>query len=164
VLFRIVQESLTNVSRHRERPHVQILLDHDRRAHPADVEDDGVGFDVDAARRRKTFGLLGKQERVIMLRGELKITQRPPATAPASPCPCRSSHEGCDVHRQLPHRPVAGRDCRRYPGTPFAAFSPPTTHRRHGRSYPPYLSAPTGAIAGIIKTNGRSGPGKRVVR
>ncbi len=77
VLFRIIQESLTNVSRHAEARNVQILLDHDAERIRLDVEDDGVGFDVDAARRKKTFGLLGIQERVIMLGGELKITSAP---------------------------------------------------------------------------------------
>ena len=77
VLFRIVQESLTNVSRHASARNVQILLDHDAERIRLDVEDDGLGFDVDAARRKKTFGLLGMQERVIMLRGELRITSAP---------------------------------------------------------------------------------------
>ncbi len=77
VLFRIIQESLTNVSRHANARNVQILLDHDAERIRLDVEDDGVGFDVDAARRKKTFGLLGIQERVIMLGGELKITSAP---------------------------------------------------------------------------------------
>ncbi len=77
VLFRIVQESLTNVSRHAGARNVQILLDHDAERIRLDVEDDGVGFDVDAARRKKTFGLLGMHERVIMLRGELSITSAP---------------------------------------------------------------------------------------
>jgi PAS domain S-box-containing protein len=77
VLFRIVQESLTNVSRHASARNVQILLDHDAERIRLDVEDDGVGFDVEAARRKKTFGLLGIQERVIMLRGELSIASAP---------------------------------------------------------------------------------------
>jgi len=77
VLFRIVQESLTNISRHASARNVEILLDHDAERIRLDVADDGVGFDVDAARRKKTFGLLGMQERVIMLRGELSITSSP---------------------------------------------------------------------------------------
>src|SRR6267378_5237755 len=48
VLFRIVQESLTNVSRHASARNVQILLDHDAEHIRLDVEDDGVGFDMDA--------------------------------------------------------------------------------------------------------------------
>jgi PAS domain S-box-containing protein len=77
VLFRIVQESLTNVSRHASARNVEILLDHDAERIRLDVQDDGVGFDVDAARRKKTFGLLGIRERVIMLRGELTIASAP---------------------------------------------------------------------------------------
>ena len=77
VLFRIVQESLTNVSRHASAGNVEILLDHDAERIRLDVQDDGVGFDVEAARRKKTFGLLGMQERVIMLRGELSIASTP---------------------------------------------------------------------------------------
>ena len=77
VLFRIVQESLTNVSRHASAHNVEILLDHDAERIRLDVQDDGVGFDVNAARRKKTFGLLGIQERVIMLRGELSIVSAP---------------------------------------------------------------------------------------
>jgi PAS domain S-box-containing protein len=77
VLFRIVQESLTNVSRHAGARNVEILLDHDAERIRLDVEDDGVGFDVEAARSKKTFGLLGIQERVIMLRGELSIASAP---------------------------------------------------------------------------------------
>ncbi|HYS51605.1 MAG TPA: PAS domain S-box protein [Burkholderiales bacterium] len=77
VLFRVVQESLTNVSRHSGARNVEILLDHDAERIRLDVEDDGVGFDVEAARSKKTFGLLGIQERVIMLRGELSIASAP---------------------------------------------------------------------------------------
>jgi PAS domain S-box-containing protein len=77
VLFRIVQESLTNVSRHASARNVEILLDHDAERIRLDVQDDGVGFDVEAARGKKTFGLLGIQERINMLRGELSITSAP---------------------------------------------------------------------------------------
>jgi PAS domain S-box-containing protein len=77
VLFRILQESLTNISRHAAARKVEILLDHDAERIRMDVQDDGVGFDVEAARGRKTFGLLGMRERAIMLRGEMSITSAP---------------------------------------------------------------------------------------
>jgi PAS domain S-box-containing protein len=77
VLFRILQESLTNISRHAKARKVEILLDHDAEYVRMDVQDDGVGFDVEAARGRKTFGLLGMRERAIMLRGEMRITSAP---------------------------------------------------------------------------------------
>jgi signal transduction histidine kinase len=77
VLFRILQESLTNISRHAKARKVEILIDHDAEHIRLDVQDDGVGFDVDAAQGRKTFGLLGMRERAIILRGEMNVTSAP---------------------------------------------------------------------------------------
>jgi signal transduction histidine kinase len=77
VLFRILQESLTNISRHANARKVEILLDHDAERIRMDVQDDGIGFDAEKARGRKTFGLLGMRERAIILRGEMSITSAP---------------------------------------------------------------------------------------
>jgi PAS domain S-box-containing protein len=77
VLFRILQESLTNISRHAEARNVEILLRRDATHIRLDVKDDGKGFDTEAAGRKKTFGLLGMRERVIMLHGSVSITSLP---------------------------------------------------------------------------------------
>jgi PAS domain S-box-containing protein len=77
VLFRILQESLTNIARHADARNVEILLRRDATHVRLDVKDDGKGFDTDAAGRKKTFGLLGIRERVIMLHGSLSITSVP---------------------------------------------------------------------------------------
>jgi PAS domain S-box-containing protein len=77
VLFRILQESLTNISRHAGARNVEIRLRSNTTHVRLDVEDDGRGFDVEAARKKKTFGLLGIRERVIMLRGTLNISSVP---------------------------------------------------------------------------------------
>jgi len=77
VLFRILQESLTNIARHAKASRVEILFDHDAERVRLDVQDDGIGFDMEAARSTKTFGLLGMRERAIMLRGEMSITSAP---------------------------------------------------------------------------------------
>ena len=74
VLFRILQESLTNISRHAGATNVEIHLRSSATHVRLDVKDDGRGFDVEAARKKKTFGLLGIRERVIMLRGTLNIS------------------------------------------------------------------------------------------
>jgi PAS domain S-box-containing protein len=74
VLFRILQESLTNISRHAGARNVVISLRRDATHVRLDVEDDGKGFDAQAVGKKKTFGLLGIRERVIMLQGNLKIT------------------------------------------------------------------------------------------
>jgi signal transduction histidine kinase len=79
VIFRILQESLTNISRHAGAKNVQVTVGLDATHFHLEVKDDGSGFDVDAAGKRKTFGLLGIRERVIMLRGELSIRSSPGA-------------------------------------------------------------------------------------
>jgi PAS domain S-box-containing protein len=77
VLFRILQESLTNISRHANARNVEISLRGDATHVRLDVKDDGRGFDTEAAAKKKTFGLLGIRERVIMLHGNLSIISAP---------------------------------------------------------------------------------------
>src|SRR5215510_5179009 len=77
VLFRILQESLTNIARHAGARNVEILLRRDATHVRLDIKDDGKGFDTGAAGQKKTFGLLGMRERVIMLHGSLSITSVP---------------------------------------------------------------------------------------
>ena len=77
VLFRILQESLTNISRHANARNVEISLRHDATHVRLDVKDDGQGFDPAVVRKKKTFGLLGIRERAIMLHGTVNITSVP---------------------------------------------------------------------------------------
>ncbi|MPW22616.1 PAS sensor protein [Paraburkholderia piptadeniae] len=76
VLFRLVQEALTNVSRHAEATRVVITLERTANAYLLQVSDDGQGFDVLAA-RKKSFGLVGMEERVLMLGGHIEIVSSP---------------------------------------------------------------------------------------
>src|SRR5712691_3441834 len=79
--FRIVQEALTNIARHAQARQVWITLgQHDAVLHLL-VRDDGIGFDLEAARMRaaqgKGLGLLGIEERVRLLGGQLEIVTAP---------------------------------------------------------------------------------------
>ncbi len=71
-MFRICQESLTNVARHASASRVSITLD------PVDggvcmiVSDDGKGLDPERL-DRKTLGLIGMKERALMMGGRLEI-------------------------------------------------------------------------------------------
>ncbi|MDR2014048.1 MAG: histidine kinase [Azoarcus sp.] len=70
-VFRLVQEALTNISRHARATHVDIRMEEiDGRLHLL-IQDDGVGFDLHVPRRG--FGLLGMSERVSMLGGEMSV-------------------------------------------------------------------------------------------
>ncbi|WP_459867491.1 PAS domain S-box protein [Endothiovibrio diazotrophicus] len=75
-VFRIAQESLTNVARHAGAGRVWLTLER-RGAHCLlEVRDDGVGFDP-ALGRRNSFGLVGLRERAQILGGELEIDSAP---------------------------------------------------------------------------------------
>jgi signal transduction histidine kinase len=76
-IFRILQESLTNISRHSAARNVEVTVGIDETGVRLKVKDDGRGFDVAAADERKTFGLLGIRERAIMLGGEVSIHSSP---------------------------------------------------------------------------------------
>ena len=75
-VFRIVQESLTNVARHAGAGRVRIALRAQDGACRLVVSDSGKGFEP-ARRRGKNFGLLGIRERVHMLGGELTVRSAP---------------------------------------------------------------------------------------
>ena len=70
-LFRVVQESLTNVVKHSHASNVSIVLTHKGDGVAVVVEDDGAGFDPDAT--GDGIGLLGMRERLALLDGKLDI-------------------------------------------------------------------------------------------
>ncbi|HUG05699.1 MAG TPA: sensor histidine kinase [Candidatus Limnocylindria bacterium] len=77
-IFRVGQEALTNVVRHSGAKRVTMRLAHADAGLELSVDDDGHGFDVDAARARPTssVGLFGMQERLALVGGELEIRSR----------------------------------------------------------------------------------------
>jgi signal transduction histidine kinase len=75
-LYRIVQESLTNVVKHARAHRISILITRRRDAVAAVVEDDGRGFDPDET-REDGVGLLGMRERLALLGGRLDVESRP---------------------------------------------------------------------------------------
>lgn len=72
-IFRIIQESLTNVAKHAEASSVSIVLSERDTELVLTIVDSGKGFEVDA-RKEKSFGLLGIRERAAMLGGTAQIT------------------------------------------------------------------------------------------
>ena len=70
-LYRIVQESLTNVTKHANASRISILLTRTTRSVVLVVEDDGGGFDRGATTAR--LGLTGMRERVALVDGRLRI-------------------------------------------------------------------------------------------
>lgn len=75
--FRILQEALTNITRYAHASEVEIDIQLAEDALTMVVRDDGVGFDPAEVRTRKTFGLLGIRERVLIFGGESRIDSTP---------------------------------------------------------------------------------------
>lgn len=76
-LFRIVQESLTNVALHAEAANVDVLISFRNRYVVVVVEDDGVGFIPTGPTIEKQLGLFGMKERVEMMRGSFTLESAP---------------------------------------------------------------------------------------
>jgi signal transduction histidine kinase len=76
-LFRMYQESLTNVARHSGASRVQAVLQTSIAHISLTIADNGKGFDINGIGERKTLGLLGMKERAFMIGGKLDINSKP---------------------------------------------------------------------------------------
>jgi signal transduction histidine kinase len=76
-LYRIIQESLTNIARHAHAKTASILLERHNGRVRAIIEDDGIGFDPQRAAEEGRLGLYGMRERAELLNGTLTIESRP---------------------------------------------------------------------------------------
>lgn len=76
-LFRIVQESLTNITRYAQAGQVSVGIEHSGNLIRLKIRDDGRGFDPAEVGRKKSYGLLGMRERAIVLGGRVKIVSAP---------------------------------------------------------------------------------------
>ncbi|MBP1636238.1 MAG: histidine kinase dimerization and phosphoacceptor region, partial [Acidobacteria bacterium] len=74
VIYRVVQEALTNVARHAHASEVRVCLASDDRQVRLTVEDDGQGVPPNVSPH---LGWLGMQERVTAVGGTLAMTPRP---------------------------------------------------------------------------------------
>lgn len=75
-VFRIYQETLTNVARHAQAKHVTTTVQQNSNQFVLTISDDGVGFDMQDAGSKKTLGLLGMRERAHMFNGKLEINSK----------------------------------------------------------------------------------------
>jgi len=80
-IYRVVQEALTNVAKYSKVSEASVILECEGDILTAIIEDDGVGFDVEATfnstNLEKKLGLYGMKERVNLIGGELTIESNP---------------------------------------------------------------------------------------
>jgi PAS domain S-box-containing protein len=76
-LFRILQETLTNIARHAGATHVRIGLSQESGHVLLEVSDNGRGIGADQLSGSGSLGILGMRERAMLLRGEFSIAGDP---------------------------------------------------------------------------------------
>ncbi|MDP8981193.1 MAG: PAS domain S-box protein [Acidobacteriota bacterium] len=76
-LFRILQETLTNVARHANATRVDIRLAAENDSLVLEVHDDGRGIGEKQVSQNRSLGILGMRERALLVGGELRISGHP---------------------------------------------------------------------------------------
>jgi len=75
--FRIIQEALTNVTRHSRASKVDVTVRHTGNAILLGVEDNGVGFQPQSLSGIRSLGLVGMRERAMACGGTLMVRGEP---------------------------------------------------------------------------------------
>ena len=87
-IFRIVQESMTNVLKHARARSVEVRVDTQEQWLVISVKDDGIGLPVDTGRAQRAHGLAAMRHRVTGLGGQWRIS--------------RGASQGTEVEVRLP--------------------------------------------------------------
>ncbi len=80
-VFRVAQETLTNVVRHAHAKHARVQLESVGATIRLSITDDGIGFDVTAAQEKpsQSVGLFGMAERIALVGGTIDVDSTPGA-------------------------------------------------------------------------------------
>jgi signal transduction histidine kinase len=76
-VFRIIQESLTNIARHAQARQVQVDIYEEPPNIFVEIIDDGVGVAPEKLAATEAFGVLGMRERALIFGGEVEIISAP---------------------------------------------------------------------------------------
>ena len=88
-VYRIVQECLSNITRHAKATRVEVELFSSERELDLTVRDNGVGFEIDAANEdRQGLGLFNLRERALAFHGTSRVQSHP--------------GQGTEIHVHLP--------------------------------------------------------------
>jgi signal transduction histidine kinase len=73
VLFRSLQESITNIQKHAKASQINITFDFKKNNCILSITDNGIGFDLEKVNTQNSFGIAGVKERVELVQGEITI-------------------------------------------------------------------------------------------
>jgi signal transduction histidine kinase len=76
-IFRIFQETLTNITRHADATEVHVRLARENHSLSLDVQDNGVGVSEEQLSAGESLGILGMRERALLLGGEFLVSGAP---------------------------------------------------------------------------------------
>jgi PAS domain S-box-containing protein len=94
-IYRVAQEALNNVVKHAHASRVDVLLERRDRTVVLVIEDDGVGFQPDAAATAaRGIGLAGMRERAALVGGALQVESQPGGTTIYLRCPVSAENGG----------------------------------------------------------------------
>ena len=109
-MFRIFQETLTNVARHAKATRVEVVLQKQQDRLVLLIHDNGRGFDQADPSLSKSLGLLGMRERAAILGGQVNISSAPgkgttvtawiPLPSPEEPAPYPPPSHDARPHRR----------------------------------------------------------------
>ena len=72
-IYRVIQEAMNNCFKHANAKNITISLNHTKKDLKLNFTDDGIGFDTKLLNKTKQFGLIGMQERIKALNGNISI-------------------------------------------------------------------------------------------
>ena len=72
-IFRVYQESLTNVLRHSKATQLNTVFEISNKELKLKITDNGIGFDINKVKEKNTLGLLGMKERITRFAGIYEI-------------------------------------------------------------------------------------------
>jgi PAS domain S-box-containing protein len=75
--LRVVQEALHNIVKHSHAKNITVRLTGSDSDLALEVDDDGVGFDVESSKLAAGLGLISMRERIYLINGEFEIRSRP---------------------------------------------------------------------------------------
>ena len=75
-LFRILQESLTNIVKHAKASEVKVKLLQTNDSLQLSISDNGIGFNSQSATKLESYGLIGMKERAFLINGNLSVTSK----------------------------------------------------------------------------------------
>ncbi|MFC2132078.1 PAS domain-containing protein, partial [Bacteroidota bacterium] len=76
-VFRIVQESITNIIKHSKATNVDVVLNKENGGVHLKIYDNGIGFADEQLKHKKTWGLTGMKERTQGMNGSFSIKSNP---------------------------------------------------------------------------------------